>query len=191
MGLRRLTLPCLPLLALFFAGTCAAAIPLPAFLPAPTPMLQSKARQHLATESPSPKLHLGTAAARDMLLTLAYSLRDTPYRWGGHTPSSGFDCSGLVRYVFRRALGVDLPHRARLQYDKGKAVKRSQLEPGDLVFFHTEGSRISHVGIYLDDGRFLHAPRSGEDVRVSRLDNPYWKRHYAGARRLAVLAGHG
>lgn len=154
-------------------------------------MMQSLARQQLATESPAPTLRLGKVAARDMLLTLAYSLRDTPYRWGGHTPNGGFDCSGLVRYVFHRALGVDLPHRARLQFRKGKPVKRSQLEPGDLVFFHTEGSRVSHVGIYLDDGRFLHAPRTGEDVRVDRLSNPYWNRHYAGARRLTVLTGHG
>lgn len=141
-----------------------------------------------ATETVEDTPALSRTAARDMLLTLAYSLRDIRYTYGGHAPNTGFDCSGLVRYVFRHALGVVLPHRAHLQFSRGESVDRSHLEPGDLVFFRTHGRRITHVGIYLDDGRFIHAPRTGKNIRVDRLSNPYWKRHYAGARRVDDLA---
>lgn len=150
--------------------------------------MQSAARMQLATDAATQTPELSQTAARDMLLTLAYSLRDIRYRYGGHAPSTGFDCSGLVRYVFRHALGIVLPRQAHLQFARGENVDRTHLEPGDLVFFRTHGRRITHVGIYLDDGRFIHAPRTGETIRVDRLNNPYWKRHYAGARRVEDLA---
>lgn len=171
-----------------FAGVCAAAVPAPSSLPSPAPAMASYARLSLDAGKAEQMPELSQTAARDMLLTLAYSLRDIRYRYGGHAPNTGFDCSGLVRYVFRNALGIVLPRQAHLQFSSGETVDRSHLEPGDLVFFRTQGRRITHVGIYLDDGRFIHAPRTGETIRVDRLNNPYWKQHYAGARRVGDLA---
>lgn len=153
----------------------------------PHPSIQADSSA-LAARKVAGDMVLGPAAARDMLLTLAYSLRGIPYRWGGQAPDKGFDCSGLVRYVFRKALHIDLPRRSSRQAGSGEHIKRDDLAPGDLVFFHTEGRGISHVGIYLDDGRFLHAPRTGETIRVDKLGNPYWTRHYVGARRVEALA---
>ncbi len=186
MSTKRLAAVAVTAMACFFASSTMAAVPSPATMPSPAPRLVPSGHLNLSAVD-VPEAHMSRAAATDMLLTLAWSLRGIAYRWGGHSPSTGFDCSGLVRYVYRHALGVDLPHRARLQYDHGKRIARNELEPGDLVFFRTHGRSISHVGIYLDHGRFLNAPTSGEVVKVSSLDNPYWSRHYAGARRLHDL----
>jgi len=122
-----------------------------------------------------------------MLTALADRLRDIRYRRGGRDPSSGFDCSGFVRYVFRHGLGVELPHSSAAQSRLGHKLDRNELRSGDLVFFRTSGKGISHVGIYLDEGRFIHAPSSGKTVSVSRLNEPYWAKRYAGARRPDVL----
>jgi len=105
------------------------------------------------------------------------------YRWGGNDPTSGFDCSGLVVYVAREALGVTLPRTAATQARTGVAIKKSELQAGDLVFFNTRGARYSHVGIYAGDGQFIHAPRTGAVVRVETM-NSYWAKRYTGARRL-------
>ncbi len=185
MGSRRLLQVAVTMVACLFAASAFAAAPAPKSAPAPA---SHRAPDDSAGSSVSDNARMSRAAATDMLLTLAWSLRGTVYHYGGHTPERGFDCSGLVRYVFRHALGIALPHRARAQFDHGEHVARDQLKPGDLVFFRTHGRRISHVGIYLDDGRFLDAPRTGEVVRVDRLDNPYWSRRYAGARRIPDLA---
>ncbi len=125
---------------------------------------------------------------RALLTTLANGLRDIRYRRGGREPSTGFDCSGFVRYVFQHSLNVELPASSAAQFLAGLKVDRDQLEEGDLVFFRTEGKRISHVGIYLGDGRFIHAPSSGKRVSVSRLAETYWAKRYAGAKRPDVLA---
>ena len=118
------------------------------------------------------------------ILATAVTLLGTPYRWGGVTPQSGFDCSGLVGYVFRTTLGIELPRVSRDMAGRGEAVKdRAALTPGDLVFFNLRG-RIDHVGIYLGDGRVLHAPRTGRDVRVDSLDAGYWRGRYAYGRRV-------
>ena len=116
-------------------------------------------------------LPLGVRAA-------AYSKRflGAPYRWGGSSPG-GFDCSGLVRYVYRR-FGVDLPHSSYADFNLGRRVGRRALEPGDLVFF----SGLGHVGLYVGHGRFIHAPHSGARVQVSSLAE--WGGSYVGARRL-------
>ena len=95
------------------------------------------------------------------------SLLGTPYRWGGES-TEGFDCSGLVGYVYRSVLGMELPRVSRQMATTGEAVERSALVPGDLVFFGKRG-RVSHVGIYVGEGRFLHAPSRGKDVRVDSL----------------------
>ncbi|WP_024890894.1 C40 family peptidase [Luteimonas huabeiensis] len=119
------------------------------------------------------------------LLQRAMTLLGTPYRWGGTSPERGFDCSGLVSYVFRTALGIELPRVSRDMASAGQRVARDQLDAGDLVFFSRRGSRIDHVGIYLGEGRFLHAPRSGRDVTVSELDTGYWAGKFMQARRVA------
>ncbi|MEO8748432.1 MAG: C40 family peptidase [Rhodanobacter sp.] len=125
---------------------------------------------------------------RDALVQLAMSLRDIPYVSGGDTPSTGFDCSGFVRYVFAHAIGMQLPANAASQFVQGLKVSRGRLKTGDLVFFHTSGRRrISHVGIYLSNGRFIHAPTTGKSVEVSSLNESYWARHFAGARRPAAI----
>jgi murein DD-endopeptidase len=105
-----------------------------------------------------------------------------PYRYGGYTPD-GFDCSGLVHYSFRRA-GLNLPRDTRTLQHHGDGIDRGAMARGDLVFFDQEGKKSSHVGIYLGDGTFVHAPSSGGRVRVDRMDDRYWQRHFSTARRI-------
>ena len=106
------------------------------------------------------------------------------YRYGGRSPETGFDCSGLIAYVFERAWGVLLPAGTQALSRVGTPVKRADLKPGDLVFYDTRSRPYSHVGIYLGDGRFLHAPRPGAAVRVESVDVRYWSSRFNGARRL-------
>ncbi|QNP42190.1 C40 family peptidase [Lysobacter terrestris] len=120
------------------------------------------------------------------VLQKALALLGTPYRWGGTDPSKGLDCSGLVGYVFRSALGIELPRVSRDMAKNGEPVTdRAKLMAGDLVFFGLKG-RVDHVGIYVGDGRFVHAPRRGKDVTVSSLDNSYWSGRFVQARRVAL-----
>ena len=107
-----------------------------------------------------------------------------PYHYGGASPQTGFDCSGLVAHVFERAWGMAVPRSTEGQRHAGRAVKRSQLLPGDLIFYNTRNRPFSHVGIYLGEGNFVHAPRPGQRVRIERIDNPYWRARFDGARRL-------
>lgn len=106
------------------------------------------------------------------------------YRYGGGSPDSGFDCSGLVAHVFREAYGIQLPHNARAQSEFGVRVSLSELRAGDLVFYNTLDRPFSHVGIYLGDGRFVHAPKTGAQVRVEPINGSYWMRRFDGARRI-------
>lgn len=123
------------------------------------------------------------ASANDLLFR-AISLVGTPYRYGGNTPEGGFDCSGLIAYIFHDVAGARLP-RSAADIDRldAPAVKRERLLPGDLVFFRDAG-RVSHIGIYVGEGRFVHAPNRGGTVRLDALDGDYWRQHYAGAKRL-------
>ena len=118
------------------------------------------------------------------LVVNALGLLGISYRRGGNTPASGFDCSGMVRYVFLSALGLDLPRRAQEISRVGAKVDRNDLKPGDLVFYNTLKKTFSHVGIYLGDNRFIHAPASGGAVRVEDMSQSYWTSRFNGARRV-------
>ena len=124
---------------------------------------------------------------RQDLSDFAMQFVDVRYRRGGHAPSTGFDCSGFVHYVFAQVLGIDLPQNSMGQYQVGKQIARTDMMTGDLVFFKTHGKHISHVGIYLGEGRFIHSPTTGERVRVDNLASQYWARRFAGARRPATF----
>lgn len=106
------------------------------------------------------------------------------YRFGGSSPDTGFDCSGLVTYSAERSLGLKLPRNAAEMAQQGVSVNKNELKAGDLVFFNTMGRRYSHVGIYLGDDRFVHSPSSGGVVRVENMTMAYWTKRYNGARRL-------
>lgn len=123
-------------------------------------------------------------AAANAVLMRAISLVGTPYRYGGNTPEGGFDCSGLVNYVYRDMLDLRLPRSSReLARWQGPRIAPDRLATADLVFFGS-GGEVSHVGIYVGEGRFVHAPSSGGTVRLDRLDGPYWRTHYSGAKRV-------
>jgi cell wall-associated NlpC family hydrolase len=117
----------------------------------------------------------GLALARD-----ARALIGRPYRYGGHDPATGFDCSGLVSYV-HRAQGLYVPRTAADQHRAARPLPREALRPGDLVFFRIDSRQVSHVGVYVGDGRFVHAPRSGRPVGEARIDEPYFAERWAGA----------
>lgn len=119
----------------------------------------------------------GTVGERAVLF--ARRLLGVPYRWGGDSPSTGFDCSGFVRFVYAR-FGLRLPHSSYADFGLGTRVARGSLEPGDLVFFDSVG----HVGMYIGGGRFIHAPHSGTAVQVTSLSEPWYRSSYDGARRL-------
>lgn len=119
---------------------------------------------------------------RSEIVNTARQYIGVPYQWGGESPQTGFDCSGLTMVVYRLN-GLDLPRSSRQQWKAGRPIKRSQLERGDLVFFATSGGRrVSHVGIYTGKGNFLHAPRRGRNIEIASLSNSYYKKRYLGAR---------
>src|SRR5689334_6003392 len=127
----------------------------------------------------------GAPNANDVLFR-AIGLVGTPYRYGGNTPESGFDCSGLVGFVFRDVAGVALPRTAQeIGAIAAPRVRRKQLDSGDVVLFG-DGDRVNHVGIYVGSGRFVHAPNSGGTVRLDYLDAPYWNEHFTGALRILM-----
>ena len=120
------------------------------------------------------------------VLMRAISLVGTPYRYGGNTPEGGFDCSGLVNYVYRDMLDLRLPRTSReLAATQGPRIATDRLAGGDLLFFGS-GGQVSHVGIYVGEGRFLHSPSSGKDVRVDSLITGYWANRYLSGRRVAM-----
>ncbi len=131
-----------------------------------------------------PTVQPADPAAANAVLMRAISLVGTPYQWGGNTPAGGFDCSGLVNYVYRDMLDLKLPRSSReLAAYQGPRIAPDRLAAADLVFFGSAGA-VSHVGIYVGEGRFVHAPSSGGTVRLDRLDGPYWRDHYSGAKRV-------
>jgi cell wall-associated NlpC family hydrolase len=131
------------------------------------------------------------AGARSDIVLQALSLLGTPYRYGGASPETGFDCSGLVRHVFTSVLNHDLPRRSEEISGLGEPVARADLQPGDLVFFNTLRRAFSHVAIYIGEGRFIHAPARNGRVRIEGLDDRYWATRFNGARRLVDAGAPG
>jgi cell wall-associated NlpC family hydrolase len=131
-----------------------------------------------ATPPPPPR------AERSEALLQALLALGLDYRYGGNSPVTGFDCSGLVAHVYLEAWGIRLPHNTRAQSEKGAPVSLAELQAGDLVFYDTLKRPYSHVGIYLGDGRFVHAPKSGARVRVESIKSSYWAQRFNGARRI-------
>jgi len=125
-----------------------------------------------------------TNPARFRAVAVAKKQIRKKYRWGGSTPSTGFDCSGLTHYAFKSA-NIHLPRTAAAQYKHTKRISMSKLQAGDLIFFHTRRTRarVNHVGIYLGGGNFIHAPRKGKRVSVAKLSK-YWRRKAVGAGRV-------
>lgn len=141
-------------------------------------------------EDEQPVLPVNRAPARragnaDELIGSAMGLLGIAYRYGGTSVSTGFDCSGFMQHIFKRAMGINLPRTSAEQARMGTPVARSELQPGDMVFFRTlGGSRISHVGLYIGNNRFIHAPRTGKNIEITSLSHKYWSGKYAFARRV-------
>lgn len=166
--------------AIVLFAACMAAVTAPA-----------AAQQEAVRSLPNP----ATATVKSAAATALHSARDLAsaaldligirYKWGGDSPETGLDCSGLVRYVFQQVTGASLPRTAKDMSRVGTQVAVSDLQPGDLVFFNTRRFAFSHVGIYLGDNRFVHAPRRGREVEIATLDSGFWRQRFNGARRMA------
>jgi cell wall-associated NlpC family hydrolase len=144
----------------------------------------------LAAEQPPPQhgivhraFHAFSDRANEMAVR-ALGLIGIRYKYGGNTPESGLDCSGLVRYVFKQTWGAELPRTSEEISRVGTKVDSKDLRPGDLVFYNTLRRGFSHVGIYLGDNKFVHSPSAGSAIRVESMDLSYWKKRFNGARRI-------
>jgi peptidoglycan DL-endopeptidase CwlO len=155
--------------------TTTAAAPAPAAPPTVTPVTTTTTATVTTPATPVPTIPAGPGHPEAATIALRYL--GIPYLWGGASPATGFDCSGLVMYVYAQ-LGISLPHYAAAQYQLGTPVDRSQLQPGDLVFFDA----LDHVGIYIGNGQFVHAPQTGDVVKITALSD--FGDSYVGARRL-------
>ncbi|MDD2059904.1 C40 family peptidase [Pseudomonas sp. GD03860] len=152
------------------------------------------------TRSSKPSLPVASMSPQQSsdVLSRAVNVLGTPYRWGGSSPSKGFDCSGLVKYAFHEVEEVDLPRTSNaMAQGHGIKVDRDELKPGDLIFFNIKSRRVNHVAIYLGNDRFIHAPRTGKRVSIDTLSKPYWRSRYVVAKRvlpksqqLALAANH-
>ena len=114
---------------------------------------------------------------RNKMVLIAKSTIGVPYRWGGNNPREGFDCSGLIRYVHKQATGMNIPRTAARQRDSSKTISYNQLQPGDMLFFKT-GKRSNHVGIYVGNRQFVHAPSGGKRVKITSMDSSYWYKRF-------------
>lgn len=130
-------------------------------------------------------IHYDSSQRYAELAMQAMSVVDARYRYGGNSPETGIDCSGLVRYVYKKAWGAELPRTAVAISEFGESIETGELQPGDLVFYNTQRRSFSHVGIYLGNNQFVHAPSKGGKVRVENMGGRYWQARYNGARRIA------
>ena len=139
----------------------------------------------LAPQSTIAKFKEDTSVGTEGISIAAMGLVGVPYRFGGNTPAGGFDCSGLIVYVYNNAAGIKLPRTVQEMSRAGQTIRNDAPAPGDLVFFNTTGERYSHAGIYVGHGRFVHAPSKGGTVRLDQMTSPYWAARYTEARRIA------
>ena len=126
-----------------------------------------------------------TSVGTEDISIAAVGLVDVPYRYGGNTPKGGFDCSGLIAYVYQKSANIKLPRTIQEMSSRGQSVENQPPAPGDLVFFNTTGAKYSHAGIYVGQGRFVHAPSAGGTVRLEYITTPYWAARFTEARRLS------
>ncbi|MXP67420.1 C40 family peptidase [Pantoea sp. Aalb] len=127
---------------------------------------------------------------RKIILNKLMQQLGKPYQWGGNSPNTGFDCSGLIWYVYKDLVKYKFPRTANAMYHIHNAtpIKRNLLQKGDLVFFRIKTYRAAdHVGVYLGHGKFIQSPRTGKDIRINILNNNYWQKHYIGARRMITI----
>jgi cell wall-associated NlpC family hydrolase len=139
-----------------------------------------------STNSKVAQFKQDTSAGTEDISIAAVGLVGVPYRYGGNNPKAGFDCSGLIGYVYLKSANIKLPRTIQDMSTKGKGIDDQPPAPGDLVFFNTTGSKYSHAGIYVGQGRFVHAPSAGGTVRLEQIENPYWASRFTEARRLAA-----
>ena len=125
-----------------------------------------------------------TSVGTEDISIAAVGLVGVPYRYGGNNPKGGFDCSGLIAYVYQKSANIKLPRTIQEMSAKGQSVENQPPAPGDLIFFNTTGEKYSHAGIYVGQGRFLHAPSAGGTVRLEYITTPYWAARFTEARRL-------
>ena len=148
---------------------------------------KEKQKERQAAKTAEAAMPSGSPVSRreaDELIGSAMGLLGVSYRFGGTSVSSGFDCSGFMQHIFRKTMQVNLPRTSAEQARMGVGVSRSELQPGDMVFFRTSRGRISHVGLYIGNNRFIHAPRTGKSIEITSLSNKYWNSRYALARRV-------
>ena len=126
-----------------------------------------------------------TSVGTEDISIAAVGLVGVPYRYGGNNPRGGFDCSGLISYVYSKSTNIKLPRTIQEMSTKGQSVENQAPAPGDLVFFNTTGEKYSHAGIYVGQGRFVHAPSAGGTVRLEYITTPYWAARFTEARRLS------
>lgn len=122
------------------------------------------------------------------LVVTALGFLGVPYKRGGNSVETGFDCSGFVRAMYEQTVGLILPRKAEQQAAATQQIEKSELQPGDLVFFNTLRRTFSHVGIYVGEGKFIHSPRAGAEVRVEDMGKAYWAHRFDGARRVQTVA---
>ena len=144
-----------------------------------TPVVHS-----IPSASAAPVRASRSSDSADELIGSAMGLLGVAYRYGGTSASTGFDCSGFMQHIFRKTMQINLPRTSAEQAKMGVAVSRSELQPGDMVFFSTSRGRISHVGLYIGNNRFIHAPRTGKSIEITSLGNKYWNSKYVTARRV-------
>lgn len=168
----------LPLAATALLVACGSAPEKPTVTRSAPPAITSGGASHARYFS------LDDPRVAEEIVVYAYGLLGIGYQFGGRNPEAGLDCSGMVSYIVEEVSGRRLPHNAAQIASQTRPISTAQLQPGDLVFFNTLNRRHSHMGIYLGEGRFIHAPSSRSTVRVDRLDNPYFKPRIDGARTL-------
>lgn len=187
---RRVAVFCFSATLLICACVPSSAFARPLLPPDPPSLTAPDVTVSLTADTPAPADGAAARAKspRRLLADFAMKLRNIAYVRGGSELSTGFDCSGFVHYVFEQSLGLDLPSNSTSQFEAGSHVDRDALKMGDLVFFRTHGGRrVSHVGIYLDNGLFIHSPSHGKRVRIDHLDGSYWAKRFAGAKRPDAL----